>query len=179
MGGTVGEIRLEIYLGLESDVEGLKIMELEIENDLLIESNDFYIKICPLETNFSYFPSFRAKIECEIYPTIKLQYKYTDILWFEVEDFDKFVTDVRDIVAGTGGIAELKSMSQLAIFIVSKYGNSSKCTINIDAGLSVSEEERIKITTSFIQEYDFLNILSRSVTEFWGNFKYLLKKENP
>ncbi|MBD2541722.1 hypothetical protein [Coleofasciculus sp. FACHB-SPT36] len=154
-------------------------MELEIDNELLIESNNFYIKICPIETELNYLPSFRAKIDCKISPTIKLQYNYSDRLWFAVEDFDKFVTDVRGIVAGTREVAELKSMSLPAIFIVSKYGNHSKCTINIDGGLSVSVDDRIQITTSFIQQYDFINILSRAVTEFWGKFKCLLKEGNP
>jgi hypothetical protein len=155
-------------------------MELEIDNELLIESNNFYIKIFPIETELNYLPSFGAKIDCKIYPTIKLQYNYTDRIWFKLEDFDKFVTDVQGIVTGTREIAELNSMSQPAIFIISKSGNYSKFTINFDAGFSFAEDgRRIQVTTSFLEEYDLINILSRSVTEFWRNFKCLLREGNP
>ncbi len=155
-------------------------MELEIDNELLIESNNFYIKICLLETELNYLPSFGAKIDCKISPTIKLQYNYTDRIWFKLEDFDKFITDVQGIVAGTREIAELNSMSQPAIFIISKSGNYSKFTINFDAGFSFAGDgRRIQVTTSFLEQYDFINILSRSLTEFWGNFKCLLREVNP
>ena len=155
-------------------------MELEIDNELLIESNNFYIKICPRKTELHYSPSFGAKIDCKISPTIKLQYNYSDRIWFKLEDFDKFVNDVRGFVAGTREIAELNPMSQPAIFIISKSGNYSKFTINFDAGFSFAGDgRRIKVTTSFLEEYDFLNIFSRSLTEFWRNFKCLLREENP
>ncbi|MBD2744903.1 hypothetical protein [Coleofasciculus sp. FACHB-1120] len=155
-------------------------MELEIHNELLIESNNFYIKICPIETELNYLPSFGAKIDCKISPTIKLQYNYTDRIWFKLEDFDKFITDVQGIVSGTREIAELNSMSQSAIFMISKSGNYSKVTLNFDAGFSFAGDgRRIQVTTSFLEKYDFINILSRSITEFWKNFKCLLREENP
>lgn len=155
-------------------------MELEIDNELLIESNNFYIRICPLETELNYLPSFAARNNCKISLTIKLQYNYSDRIWFNFEEFDKFITDIQGILAGTREIAELNSMSQPKIFITSKSGNHSKFTINFDAGFSFAGDgRRMPVTTSFLEEYDFINILSRSLTEFWRNFKCLLREENP
>lgn len=166
MGGTLGETRLEV----ESD-NAIEVMELETQNELLIKSTHFWLKINPVEIDHSYYSSFVADIECIIYTFNQTQFQYTGDIWFSFDDFNKFVTEVQNIVSGKIEPAQLRCINQFSLFTIYKNNQSFKVCIHIEDD-TAGEAEKTTLTTSFIEEYDFINILSRSVTEFWRNFKH-------
>lgn len=167
-GGTLGETRL----GVESNGVRSRVMELETQNELLIESACFYIRINPVEIEHRHYPSFLAEIKCIISTPSKAQFNYSGDMWIGFDDFQKFVTDIQKIVAGKIEQAQLVSMSQFALFTICKNHRSFNFCICIEDDTSYNVEKTI-LTASFIEEYDFINILSRSATEFWRTFKHL------
>lgn len=146
-------------------------MELEIQNELLIKATQFYIKINLVEINYGYYPSFLADIESKITTFNQTQFQYSGDLWFDFDDFNKFVTEVQNIVAGKIEQAQLRCINQFSLFTICKNNQNFKIWIHIEDDIA-SEAEKTILTASFIEEYDFINILSRSVTEFWRNFKH-------
>lgn len=166
MGGTLGETRLKV----ESD-NVIEVMELETRNELLIKSTHFCLKINSVEIEHGYYPSFLADIECRIYTFNQTQFQYSGDLWFSFDDFNKFVTEVQNIIAGKVEQAQLRCINQFALFTIYKNNQNFKIRIYIEDG-TASKAETTILTTSFIEEYDFINILARSVTEFWRNFKH-------
>lgn len=166
MGGTLGETKL----GVESDSE-IGVMELETPNELLIKSTHCCIKINPVEIEHGYYPSFLADIECIIYTFNQTQFQYSGDFWFGFDDFKKFVTEVQNIVTKKIEQAQLRCINQFALFTIYKNNHNFKVCIYIEDD-TVSKAEKTILTASFIEEYDFINILSRSVTEFWRNFKH-------
>jgi len=64
-------------------------------------------------------------------------------------------------------------MNQFALFTICKNHRSLKLAIHIEHNISFETKKTI-LTASFIEEYDFINILSRSATEFWRTFKRLV-----
>ena len=149
-------------------------MELEIQNELLIKSTHFYIKINPVEIEPSYF---LADIECHINTFNQTQFQYTGDFWFGFDDFNKFVTEVQNIVYEKTEQAQLiiKYMDNFALFIIYKKNQNFKTCIHIEDS-TTGEAEKTILTASSLEEYDFINILLRSVTEFWRNFKHSLTK---
>lgn len=166
MGGTLGETRLRV----ESD-NVIEVMELETQNELLIKSSQFYLKINPVEIEHGYYSSFVADIECQINTFNQTQFKYSGDLWFGFDDFNKFVTEVQNIVAGKIEQAHLRCINQFALFTIYKNNQNFNVCIHIEDD-TAREVEKTILTASLIAEYDFINILSRSVTEFWRNFKH-------
>ncbi len=167
MGGTLGETRL----GVKSDSARSRLMELETPNELSIKSSQFYLKINPVEIEHSYYSSFLADIECIIYTFNQTQFQYTGDIWFSFDDFNKFVTELQNIVAVKIEQAQLTCINQFALLTIYKNNHNFKVCIHIQDD-TAEEAEKTTLTTSFIEEYDFINILSRSVTEFWRNFKH-------
>ena len=90
---------------------------------------------------------------------------------FSFDDFNKFVTEVQNIIVGKVEQAQLKCIDQFALFTIYKNNQNFKVCIHIEDDIA-REAEKTILTASFIEEYDFINILSRSVTEFWRNFKH-------
>lgn len=148
-------------------------MELETQNELLIKSSQFYLKINPVEIEPGYYPSFLADIEFQINTFNQTQFQYSGDLWFGFDDFKKFVTEVQNIVSGKIEQAQLRCINHFALFTIYKSNQNFNVCIHIEDD-TAGEAEKTILTTSLIAEYDFINILSRSVTEFWRNFKHLV-----
>jgi phenylalanine-4-hydroxylase len=79
MGGTLGETRLRV----ESD-NAIRVMELETQNELLIKSTHFWLKINPGEIAHDYYPSFLADIEFKITTFNQTQFQYSGDIWFSL-----------------------------------------------------------------------------------------------
>ena len=133
-----------------------------------LDWDDFYIKINPVEIEPSYF---LADIECQTNTFNQTQFQYTGDIWFSFDDFKKFVTEVQNIIAGKIEQAQLRCIDQFALFTIYKNNQNFKVCIHIEDD-TAGEAEKTTLTTSFIEEYDFINILARSVIEFWRNLKH-------
>jgi hypothetical protein len=129
-----------------------------------INDGDFDITIFPVEFE-SHLPSFRAEVSCVIsHPTGSFSYNASDV-WFDKESYDRFLSSLKAMRDGTGESAKLECCSGYFFFEVKKFELiKMRCNISIKEYQPFNEDTILK--ASFILDYDFLNVLFRSLIDF-------------